>query len=111
MLACLSILTFPGTSTKTKRLNICLDEVKQQLCNVQEYGSYPFAELVEKLGVNWDQRRNPLFDTVFILQNMEIPDIQIPDLKIKDVQYENMQAKFDLTWELYEQQDEIEIVG
>lgn len=95
---------------KTQTFEQLLDEVKQQLCNVQEYGSYPFAELVEKLGVNWDQRRNPLFDTVFILQNMEIPDIQIPDLKIKDVQYENKQAKFDLTWELYEQQDEIEIV-
>lgn len=81
-----------------------LQKVKQQVLAAQEHGLYPFATLVEKLGIKWDQSRNPLFDTVFVMQNMEIPKINLPALEIQPFLYEEQHSMFDLTWEVVEQE-------
>ncbi|WP_244251328.1 condensation domain-containing protein [Bacillus amyloliquefaciens] len=46
-------------------------EVRQAALEAYEHQDYPFEELVERLGVQRDMSRNPLFDAMFILQNME----------------------------------------
>lgn len=79
-----------------------LQDVKQQVLLAQEHSHYPFAKLVEKLGMAWDHSRNPLFDTVFVMQNMEIPQVMITGLEIETFPYENKHAMFDLTWEVVE---------
>lgn len=97
----LPILAHPR---KTLSYQQFLNDMKQIVLHAQDHGSYPFAELIEKLGVHWDQRRNPLFDTVFVMQNMERPKIQIPGLQVETFSYEEKHAMFDMTWELVEEE-------
>jgi amino acid adenylation domain-containing protein len=52
---------------------------------------------VEKVAVTRDTSRNPLFDTMFVLQNIEIAEINVPGLKLSPYPYENKTAKFDLS--------------
>lgn len=48
-----------------------LKEVRQTALEAYEHQDYPFEELVDKLGVQREMSRNPLFDTTLVLQNME----------------------------------------
>jgi amino acid adenylation domain-containing protein len=79
-----------------------LDQVKKRTITAFENQDYPFEDLVEKLGVNRDASRNPLFDVTFAWQNFELQpeemqEIDIPGLKLLPYRYENTTAKFDLT--------------
>lgn len=95
----LPILTHPR---KNRSFDDFLNHIKEQVLSTQEHGSYPLIELVEKLGIHWDHRRNPFFDTAFVMQNIEIPEIQLPGLQIEKFSYEESHSMFDLTWEFVE---------
>ncbi|MCP4151380.1 MAG: AMP-binding protein, partial [bacterium] len=68
---------------------------------------YQFEELVETLNISRDASRNPLFDVMFLLQNMDIAKIEIPGLKLKPLEYENKTAKFDLMLQAMEEGEEL----
>jgi non-ribosomal peptide synthetase component F len=51
--------------------------------------------------------RNPLFDIMFVMQNMENGDINLKDLSIKPYAGEKKISKFDLTITAVEGNDEI----
>ncbi|MGE5340960.1 MAG: amino acid adenylation domain-containing protein [Candidatus Omnitrophota bacterium] len=74
-----------------------LEEVKRHTLNAFENQDYPYEALIEHLGVNRDAGRNPLFDTMFVLQNMEMTKIEIPGLTLLPYSHENKTSKFDLT--------------
>ena len=60
-----------------------LKEVTEDELKAYENQDYQFEELVEKLEIKRDTSRNPLFDTMFALENM---DVQIEELdKLKNV--------------------------
>jgi amino acid adenylation domain-containing protein len=82
-----------------------LKEIKTKTLEAFENQEYPFDHLVERVVVDRDTSRNPLFDAAFLLQNVEIPDLQIPGLELVRYPFENKIAKFDLTL----QASEIEI--
>ncbi|MCP5050925.1 MAG: AMP-binding protein, partial [bacterium] len=62
-----------------------------------ENQDYPYEDLVEQVVVNRDVSRNPLFDTMFVLQNTGTREILIPGLQVTPYEYENRTSKFDLT--------------
>jgi tyrocidine synthetase-3 len=62
-----------------------------------ENQDYPFEDLVGKLVTKRELSRNPLFDVLFIFQNMEIPGIEIPGVKVKTYYYKRNTAMVDLT--------------
>ncbi|KAF6627029.1 amino acid adenylation domain-containing protein [Paenibacillus sp. EKM208P] len=72
-------------------------EVKENALKAFEYQDYPFEELVEKLGVDRDLSRNPLFDTMFALQNLEQKEQQLAGLQLAPYPSEQTTAKFDLS--------------
>ncbi|MCU0289179.1 MAG: amino acid adenylation domain-containing protein, partial [Acidobacteria bacterium] len=74
-----------------------LQEVKEKNLKAFENQDYQYEDLVEKVALTRDTSRNPLFDTMFVLQNIEIAEINIPGLKLTPYPYENKTAKFDLT--------------
>ncbi|WP_423752633.1 amino acid adenylation domain-containing protein, partial [Brevibacillus laterosporus] len=80
-----------------------LSEVKENVLQAYANADYPFEELVEKLHLQRDMSRHPLFDTMFVLQNMDMSDINISGLKLhsRDLNWKN--AKFDMTWMIAEQ--------
>ncbi|MCP4155905.1 MAG: AMP-binding protein, partial [bacterium] len=81
-----------------------LQQVKENTLNAFENQDYPFEELVDRVSVNRDVSRNPLFDVMFVLQNMEFPKIEIPGLKLLPYKYENRMSKFDMTLWTWEDQ-------
>lgn len=60
-----------------------ITETKETMLKAFEHQEYPFEELVEKLGVKRDLSRNPLFDTMFVLQNTEQTDIEVDSLAVR----------------------------
>ncbi|MGG3840811.1 amino acid adenylation domain-containing protein, partial [Paenibacillus thiaminolyticus] len=77
-------------------------EVKEHTLSAYENQDYPFEELVGKLDVSRDVSRNPLFDTMFVLQNTEQSKVNIEGLTCKLYPNEHNVAKFDLTFSLTE---------
>ena len=76
-----------------------LREVKDMILKCFENQEYPFEELVNQLGVAGTTDRNPIFDTMFVLQNAVEFVYSIGDLEICPVDYVNNTSKFDLTVE------------
>ena len=87
---------YPETNKAFREL---LGEVKESSLRAYENQDYQFEELVEKLKLKRDLSRNPLFDVMFVMQNMNgaEQDIDIKELKIKPYKTENKVSKFDLT--------------
>ncbi|MBI5804930.1 amino acid adenylation domain-containing protein [candidate division TA06 bacterium] len=81
-----------------------LEEVSRICFEAYNHQEYPFEELVEKIVRNRDLSRNPLFDVMFTLQNIELPEFDIPGLKFKPYRFERSTAQFDLTFEAREEQ-------
>jgi amino acid adenylation domain-containing protein len=92
-----------------------LGEIKENTIKAFENQDYQYEDLVERVKVVRDTGRNPLFDTMFTLQNMETPDIRLPQnidtrtagLKVVPYQYEGRISKFDLTLMAEEQRDRL----
>ncbi len=74
-----------------------LGEVKTGALSAFDNQEYPFENLLEKVEINRDAGRNPLFDVMFALHNVEAAEVEIPGLKLGPYKYENRTAKFDLT--------------
>ncbi|WP_139487924.1 non-ribosomal peptide synthase/polyketide synthase [Brevibacillus dissolubilis] len=74
-----------------------LKEVKENALKAYENQDYPFDELVEKLQLHRDMSRNALFDTMFVLQNLDQTDAGVSGLQFESYQMELDIAKFDLT--------------
>ncbi len=84
--------------TGEKRFAEFLDEVKENATKSYENQDYQFEMLVEKLDLQKNLNRNPLFDVVFSLQNGTGYDhLDLGDLKFIPYEIENKVAKFDLT--------------
>lgn len=81
--------------------------MKQQALAVYENQEYPFEALVAKLELSRDLSRNPLFDTMFVLQNLEIQRLELPGLRLTPHAFDHKIAKFDLTMEALEEEAEI----
>uniref|UniRef100_UPI001EEF9F73 condensation domain-containing protein n=1 Tax=Paenibacillus tepidiphilus TaxID=2608683 RepID=UPI001EEF9F73 len=80
-----------------KRFMDFLREVKERTLTAFEHQDYPFEELVEKLNVRRDMSRNPLFDTMLVLQNMEQARFRLADIEVRSVDQEITTTKMDLT--------------
>ncbi|MCP4147689.1 MAG: amino acid adenylation domain-containing protein, partial [bacterium] len=79
-----------------------LSEVKQSSLEAFENQGYQFDDLLEHLDLKRDLSRNPLFDTMFILQNAEDSDLEIKGLTLRPCEFKNKISKFDLNLNLYE---------
>lgn len=63
-----------------KSFSSFLKEVKESVMKLDENQDYPFDDLIKKLGLKREFGRVPLQDTMFILQNMEIPTLSLPNI-------------------------------
>ena len=80
-----------------KRFTDYLAEVRQAALEAYEHQDYPFEELVERLGVQRDTSRNPLFDAMLVVQNMEHAELLLDDLHIQPADMSRPVSKFDFT--------------
>ncbi len=80
-----------------KRLGDFLLAVKEKTLAAFENQDYQYEELVEQLDVTRDTGRNPLFDTLFTLQNFTIAAVELPGLTLTPYPYDNKTSKFDFS--------------
>ncbi|MCP5054060.1 MAG: hypothetical protein GY940_43225, partial [bacterium] len=100
----LAMRNYPGGG---KTVKLFLQEVKERTLNTFENQEYQFEDLVERAAVRRDTGRNPLFDVMFSMQNMEpVPgqtgDSQTSSGEITSPEpgphgFENIISKFDMT--------------
>ena len=74
-----------------------LKAVKENVLKAYENQDYQFEELIEKLNITRDMSRNPLFDLMFTMQNMEINEITLDGMKINPYKFDGLVSKFDMT--------------
>ncbi|MCP4154778.1 MAG: AMP-binding protein, partial [bacterium] len=85
-----------------------MQEVKAKTLKAFENQDYPFEDLVEKVQEARDMARNPLFDIMFVMQNMDKSEKTLPGLTLKPFHYENEDAKFDLMLVAMEVEDRLQ---
>ena len=92
----------PAVSFKDLLLSL-----KHDTLEAFENQDYQFEDLVEHpaLDIKRDLSRNPLFDVMFVFQNMDLPVMELEGLTIEPYDYENVTSKFDLTLQAYEEND------
>lgn len=85
-----------------KKISGFAEEVNEVCIDAFTNQNYPFEYLIEKLSVKRDLSRNPLFDVLFVLQNTGISKLELKDLKISRVPFSTNSAKFDLNFQVTE---------
>jgi tyrocidine synthetase-3 len=100
-------LTLRNYPDPSRTFSEFLREVKERTLTAFENQDYQFEDLVEHAAVNRDPGRNPLFDVMFALQNMEVLEMEISDLNVRLYEFENKIANFDLFLQGYEKEEEI----
>jgi thioester reductase-like protein len=77
-------------------------DVKQNALCAYTNQEYQFEGLVEKLNIKRDMGRNPIFDTMFVLQSMNTSQIEIDNLKMTVEPLDFKISKFDFTLQAQE---------
>ncbi|MCY8372394.1 non-ribosomal peptide synthase/polyketide synthase, partial [Bacillus haynesii] len=85
-----------------------LQDVKETALKAYENQDYQFDDLVEQLNLDRDMSRNPLFDTMFVLQNLEKADAEIEGLTFEPFESDVHISKFDLTLSAIEKDSKVE---
>ncbi|HEX6293170.1 MAG TPA: amino acid adenylation domain-containing protein, partial [Herpetosiphonaceae bacterium] len=73
---------------------VCLDAYAHQ--------DAPFEVVVEQVQPERDLSRHPLFQVLFVLQNMPVTELRLPGLQVERVALETTSAQFDLALTLSE---------
>ncbi|WP_223644877.1 non-ribosomal peptide synthetase [Corallococcus sp. EGB] len=79
-----------------------LAQVRGTTLAAYEHQHLPFEKLVEALQPTRDLSRNPLFQAMFVLQNMPAEALRLPGLSLQTLPLETRFAKFDLSLGLRE---------
>ncbi|WP_165839887.1 non-ribosomal peptide synthetase, partial [Mycobacterium montefiorense] len=86
-----------------------LHSVKAEALSAFEHQDYPFERMVHSFQGERDPSRNPLFDTIFAYQSTGPAVLEIEGLRIAPYSLPNASAKVDLTVEVFECSDEIQL--
>ncbi|MCP4150659.1 MAG: AMP-binding protein, partial [bacterium] len=100
-------LALRNRCTGHKTLKEYLKEVKENTLEAFENQDYQFEELVDKVVSERDTARNPLFNVMFVMENVEIAEVEVPQLKLKAHGFDGKVAKFDLTLKAKEKEEGI----
>jgi amino acid adenylation domain-containing protein len=84
--------------TGEKTFSDFLEEVRKRTLKAFENQEYLFEDLVEKVKIERDTGRNPIFDVMLTLPNMDTPQIRVPGLNFRPYPgFEHKAAQFDMT--------------
>jgi tyrocidine synthetase-3 len=93
-----------------KTFETFLKEVKSNSLEAFENQDFQYEEFVEIAESTKDSSRNPLFDVMLVLQNMDMPEIRIPGITIERNLQEHRTSKFDMTLYCQEKRDYLEFI-
>nr|WP_303047190.1 non-ribosomal peptide synthetase [Bacillus pseudomycoides] len=96
-------LVIRNKSAGNKSFQEFLSQVKREVLNAFENADMPIEELIEQLDISRTLDRNPLFDTMFTLQNID-NQVEIPGLHLHPYKWNWSISKFDMTWVFVEKE-------
>ncbi|MFG6175959.1 amino acid adenylation domain-containing protein [Halomonas sp. THAF12] len=73
-----------------------LERLQGDVLDAFEHQDVPFDQIVESLGTPRERNRNPLIQTLFVLQNTPTERFSIPGLEVSLVPQSRKESKFDL---------------
>lgn len=85
-----------------------LKEVGNNCIRAFDNQDYPFDSLVEDLNLKRDTARNPVFSTMFVMQNMNVPEVKGRGIKTSRYDIKNKMAQVDITVNVTENKDGID---
>jgi tyrocidine synthetase-3 len=106
LITTLAMRNFP---LREKTFNDFLLEVKTNALAAFENSDYPFEELLKKLRLDRETHRNPLFDTMLLLQNFQVQDLSQGALQFTPGRFPVKTSAFDLRITALEIDEGIEI--
>lgn len=86
-----------------------LEIVKNNALEAFKNQDYQFEMLIEKLEIERDISRNPLFDTMFSLLNIKFETLQLDNYEIEPFEIKNKTSRFDLLFEVREINNEFNL--
>ncbi|APB70031.1 hypothetical protein PPYC1_06520 [Paenibacillus polymyxa] len=87
-----------------------IKQVQRNVLQAFQHQEYPLEALIERLQLKRDQSRNPLFDVVFTMQNMDLPVLKSENLTLKVRPFNNTISMFDLTLYIYNWEGQLECI-
>ncbi|HEU5376780.1 MAG TPA: condensation domain-containing protein, partial [Ktedonobacteraceae bacterium] len=84
-----------------------LKRVKETTLGAYAHQDLPFEQLVGILQPERDLSRSPLFQVMFVFQNIALEGLQLPELALRPMAIENTTAKFDLTLTMMEVEQDL----
>jgi non-ribosomal peptide synthetase component F len=85
-----------------------LGRVREVALGAYAHQDLPFGKLIEELHVQRSQNINPLFQVVFVLQNIPVEEVRAPGLTITPLPVETGAAQFDLVLAMEERREGLE---
>ncbi|MDB4896752.1 MAG: amino acid adenylation domain protein, partial [Firmicutes bacterium] len=74
-----------------------LERVRENTLGAYSHQDMPFEQLVEALQPERDLSHSPLFQVMFVLQNVPVPALELSELTLTPLAVESGAAKFDLS--------------
>ncbi len=84
-----------------------LSSVGSNVLSYFDNQAYPYEELIDALNVKRDKGRNPLFDVMFVFQNVKESALKIPGIKLEPLRETRTTSKFDMSLSAFEDVDQI----
>jgi len=96
MIETIPLRNFPNPN---KSLGVFINEVRQCIIDSFDNQPYPFENIIKLNSKQRDFSRNPIFDTMLIVQNLDIKKSFVEDLEFIEVELEKNSSKLDITIE------------
>ncbi|WP_256701589.1 condensation domain-containing protein, partial [Paenibacillus sp. P3E] len=93
-----------------KSFDVFLSEVRENMISAFENQEYPLEKIIEDINITREISRNPLFDVMFVMQNMKFPQAYTESLTFSSYPFEHNGSKFDLSLEVFERESNIEFI-
>lgn len=92
-----------------KTIKSYLQEVKDHILQAFSNQQYPFDLLISKLHLPMDRSRNPLFQTMFLMQNFERTDLELEGVSVSPLHFDRAYCKFDTMMEASENTEGLQL--
>ncbi len=87
-----------------------VERVKKNALGAFTNQDLPFERLLQEVNPERNLSRTPLFQAMFVLQNMPLPDLKLKGLMCESIELETWRSNFDLTAWVYDPGDSIKMV-
>ena len=94
----INTIVIKNTLNDTLLVDEVLNDISNNVISAFENSDYPFANIVKDLQIKHERGRNPLFDTMFVLEDVREFEQNRGDFSYKPIIFDLGVSKFDVTF-------------